>query len=142
MGGGGVLTGGPAKTITFISLFSYAWCFCKKILVLFRTVEAFALQNYTEGSVTSSGSSWPRSPPAIGRRRPQSPPVGPKCPKLQCMLQRRHLRYTDKKGNKIFLIYKEILRGAVATSYMRKGFLIYEEMRKYFPIYEEAVSHI
>ncbi len=35
---------------------------------------------------------------------------------------------------------------AVAKSYMRKGFLIYEEymrkMRKYFPIYEEAVSHI
>jgi hypothetical protein len=27
-------------------------------------------------------------------------------------------------------------------SYMRKGFLIYEEMRKYFPIYEEAVCHI
>ncbi len=27
-------------------------------------------------------------------------------------------------------------------SYMRKGFLIYEEMRKYLTIYEEAVSHI
>jgi hypothetical protein len=40
------------------------------------------------------------------------------------------------------LIYKEIQNGAVAKSYMRKGFLIYEEMRKYFPIYEEAVSHI
>jgi hypothetical protein len=26
-----------------------------------------------------------------------------------------------------------------AKSYMRKGFLIYEEMRKYFTIYEEAV---
>jgi hypothetical protein len=43
---------------------------------------------------------------------------------------------------KFFLIYKEIQSGAVAKSYMRKGFLIYEEMRKYFPIYEEAVSHI
>ncbi len=32
--------------------------------------------------------------------------------------------------------------GEVAKSYMRKGFLIYEEMRKYFVIYEEAVSHI
>jgi hypothetical protein len=32
---------------------------------------------------------------------------------------------------------KEILSGAVAKSYMRKGFLIYEEMRKYVPIYEE-----
>ncbi len=29
--------------------------------------------------------------------------------------------------------------GAVAKSYMRKGFLIYEEMRKYLTIYEEAV---
>jgi hypothetical protein len=35
-----------------------------------------------------------------------------------------------------------IQSGALAKSYMRKGFLIYEEMRKYFPIYEEAVSHI
>ncbi len=49
---------------------------------------------------------------------------------------------TDKNKNKIFLIYKQIQSGAVAKSYMRKGFLIYEEMRKYFPIYEEAVSHI
>jgi hypothetical protein len=49
--------------------------------------------------------------------------------------------YTDKK-DQIFLIYKEIQSGAVAKSYMRKGFLIYEEMRKYFPIYEEAVSHL
>jgi hypothetical protein len=50
--------------------------------------------------------------------------------------------YTDKNENKIFLIYSEIQSGAVAKSYMRKGFLIYEEMRKHFPIYEEAVSHI
>jgi hypothetical protein len=32
--------------------------------------------------------------------------------------------------------------GAVAKSYMRKGFLIYEEMRKDLVIYEEAVSHM
>ncbi len=32
--------------------------------------------------------------------------------------------------------------GAVAKSYMRKGFLIFEEMRKYLVLYEEAVSHI
>ncbi len=51
-------------------------------------------------------------------------------------------RYTDKKENQIFLIYKEFQSGAVAKSYMRKGFLIYEEMRKYFTIYEEAVSQI
>jgi len=50
--------------------------------------------------------------------------------------------YTDKKENQIFLIYEEIQSGAVAKSYIRKGFLVYEEMRKYFPIYEEAVSHI
>jgi hypothetical protein len=31
--------------------------------------------------------------------------------------------YTDKKENKSFLIYKEIQRGTVAKSYMRKGFL-------------------
>ncbi len=42
--------------------------------------------------------------------------------------------YTDRKENQIFLIYKEIQSGAVAKSYMRKGFLIYDEMRKYFPI--------
>jgi hypothetical protein len=47
-----------------------------------------------------------------------------------------------KKENKIFLIYKEIQSRAVAKSYMRKGFLIYEEMHNYFPIDEEAVNHI
>ncbi len=47
-----------------------------------------------------------------------------------------------KNQNKIFLIFKEIQSGAVAKSYMKKGFLIYEEMRKYIPIYEEAISHI
>jgi hypothetical protein len=47
-----------------------------------------------------------------------------------------------KNESQIFLISKEIQSGAVAKSYVRKGFLIYEEMRKYFPIYEEAVSHI
>ncbi len=41
-------------------------------------------------------------------------------------------RYTDKKENNIFLIYKEIPMGSVAKSYMRKGYLIYEEMYKYF----------
>ncbi len=30
----------------------------------------------------------------------------------------------------------------LAKSYMKKGFLIYEEMRKYLVIYDEAVSHI
>ncbi len=49
---------------------------------------------------------------------------------------------TDKKENLIFLIYKKIQSGAVAKSYMRKVFLIYDKMRKYFPIYEEAISHV
>jgi hypothetical protein len=45
----------------------------------------------------------------------------------------------EEEGNEIFLIYKEIQMGSGAKSYMRKGFLIYEEMRKYVTIYEEAV---
>jgi hypothetical protein len=49
--------------------------------------------------------------------------------------------HTDKKENKMFLIFKEIQSGAVAKSYMRKVFLMYEEMYNYFPTYEEAVSH-
>ncbi len=51
-----------------------------------------------------------------------------------------HVQYTDKKENKIFLIYEEIQNGAVAKSYMRKGFIIctvYEEMRIYLTINEE-----
>jgi hypothetical protein len=36
------------------------------------------------------------------------------------------LQCTDKKENKIFLIYKEIHFGAIAKSYMRKGFLMRE----------------
>jgi hypothetical protein len=43
---------------------------------------------------------------------------------------------TDKKENKIFLINKEIQNRAFANSYMRKGFLIYDEMHKYLIIYE------
>jgi hypothetical protein len=41
-----------------------------------------------------------------------------------------------------FLVYKEIQMGAVAKSYMRKGFLIYEEMRKYLVIYEETAVNL
>jgi len=50
--------------------------------------------------------------------------------------------YTDKKENEFFTIFKDIQMGSGAKSYMRKGFLIYEEMRKYFTIYEKAVRHI
>jgi hypothetical protein len=54
------------------------------------------------------------------------------------------VRYTDKKENKIFLIYMEIQSGAVAKSYMRKSFLIYEECANISPYMwtVEAVSHI
>jgi hypothetical protein len=42
------------------------------------------------------------------------------------------LFHTDKKEKEIFLIYmREIQMRSVTKSYMRKGFLIYEEMRKY-----------
>jgi hypothetical protein len=41
----------------------------------------------------------------------------------------------DKKENKISLIYKEIQMGSGEKSYMRKGFLIYEEMHKIFSSY-------
>jgi hypothetical protein len=53
-------------------------------------------------------------------------------------------QYTDKKENKIFLIYKEIQSGAFCKVIYEEGLpnILYEEMRKYFPIYEEAVSHI
>jgi hypothetical protein len=50
--------------------------------------------------------------------------------------------YTDKKENQFFPIYKEIQSGAVAKSYITKGFPIYEEMGKYFPIYKEAFRYI
>jgi hypothetical protein len=44
--------------------------------------------------------------------------------------------YTDKKKIKFSsYTYKEIHSGAVAKSYLRKGFEIYEEMRNYFTIY-------
>ncbi len=48
---------------------------------------------------------------------------------------KRGLYYTDKKGNEIILIYKEIQMELIAKSHMRKGFLIYEEMRKYLTKY-------
>jgi hypothetical protein len=49
---------------------------------------------------------------------------------------------TVKIEEKIFRKYKEIHKGSGAKSYMRKGYLIYDEMLNYLVIYEEAVSHI
>jgi hypothetical protein len=40
--------------------------------------------------------------------------------------------YTDKKENKIFLIYKEIQSGAVEKSHMTNGLLIYGEIFTHF----------
>jgi hypothetical protein len=55
--------------------------------------------------------------------------------------------YTDKKENKIFLIYKEIQNGAVAKSYMTNGLLTYGEIlcissyiRKHFLLYGFATA--
>ncbi len=42
---------------------------------------------------------------------------------------------TDKKENQIFLIYEEILNGAVAKSYMTNGLLVYGEIFAHFLIY-------
>jgi hypothetical protein len=53
-----------------------------------------------------------------------------------------HTSYTDNKENIILLIFKEIQKETVVKSYIRKGFLIYEEMRKFLVMYEEAVSYI
>jgi hypothetical protein len=44
--------------------------------------------------------------------------------RLYAMEKRLTIRYTDKKENKIFLIFKEIQKGAVAKSYMTNGLLI------------------
>ncbi len=51
--------------------------------------------------------------------------LGPLC----CLiLSGAHSPCTDKKKTKFSIIYKEIQIGLVAKSYMRQGFLIYEEM--------------
>jgi hypothetical protein len=48
-------------------------------------------------------------------------------------MQLLQVLYTDKKANKIFIIYREIQSGAVTKSYMRKGFLIYEKCENISP---------
>jgi hypothetical protein len=53
--------------------------------------------------------------------------------------------YPDKKGNQIFLIYKEIQGVAFAKSYimyMTNGLLRYGEIFAHFLIYYEALPHI
>ncbi len=46
------------------------------------------------------------------------------------------LLHTDKKENKVFLMYKEIQNGAVAKSYMVKYLRISSYIRKSFLIYD------
>jgi len=46
------------------------------------------------------------------------------------------------KNKTKFSLYIRKFRWDRVQSYMRKGFLIYEEMREFFPIYEEAFNHI
>ncbi len=67
-------------------------------------------------------------------------------PSLFFSVGRESLRIrTDKKENKIFLIYKEIQMGSGAKLYMRKGFLILRKcasistyMRRPLVIYDFA----
>jgi hypothetical protein len=51
--------------------------------------------------------------------------------------ERRDRAYTDKKENTIFshIQDKYIQMGSGPKSYVKKGFLIYEEMRKFFTTY-------
>ncbi len=42
----------------------------------------------------------------------------------------------------MFFIYKAIQMESVAKSYIRKGFIIYEEMLKYLTIYEEMLKYL
>ncbi len=65
--------------------------------------------------------------------------------KVKISLTPRH--HTDKKEKKIFLIYKEIKKEAVAKSYITKGLLIYcmtKNLRisSYTVQYKEALSLI
>jgi hypothetical protein len=51
--------------------------------------------------------------------------------------------YTDKKENEIFLVNKEIQKGAVAKSYMTNGLLIYiPQIFPHFFIYDFATAPI
>ncbi len=47
----------------------------------------------------------------------------------------KETRYTDKKENQIFLIYREIKNGAVAKSYMTNSLPIYGKLFAHFFIY-------
>jgi hypothetical protein len=86
----------------------------------------------TRGSPTSSlatsSPTWPSQPTG----KPFLPPISA-LPRLENKHNFFSYRMVDtliKKKIK-FSSYKEIQKGAVAKSYMRKGFLIYEKMCKF-----------
>ncbi len=56
--------------------------------------------------------------------------------------KRGNFPITDKKGNQIFLIYRDIQNGAVAKLYMTNGLPIYREIFTHFLIYLEALPQI
>ncbi len=49
---------------------------------------------------------------------------------------------TQLSGGVLTLLPYTVKKGSGGKSYMRKGFLIYEEMLKYLAIYEEGESHM
>jgi hypothetical protein len=58
---------------------------------------------------------------------------------LKGTCQRNFVPTLIKKENKTSLIYKGIQMGSDENSYMRKGFLIYDEMRKFSPYMRRPV---
>jgi hypothetical protein len=90
--------------------------------------------NFTNFCFSLAGVNSPRKGPRKGYFK-KVPTLAPKGQSLRERQQEPNFYtlvtlYTNKKENQIFLIYKENQKEAVAKSYMRKGFLIYEEMRK------------
>jgi hypothetical protein len=82
----------------------------------------------------------------------KSYPICMQLPKYDLIRKNSSYLHTPFKLRYITLIKKKIKFSSYVRNirveqlqthtYMRKGFLIYEEMQKYFLIYEEAVSHI
>ncbi len=79
-------------------------------------------------------------------RRSVSPPISPT---VRAVIYAKRMeevyrtgRYTDKKENQIFLLYKEVQNGAVAKSHMTNGLLINDEIFAHFLIYQEALPHL
>ncbi len=62
-------------------------------------------------------------------------PPGADLPHFCCRIRLVYIFTTQNRAD-FCAEYTDKKKIAVAKSYMRKGFLIYEEMRKYFPIYE------